>query len=205
MRSASGTKLGLAASVVAWTNLTIASLAGPAFQEGRGSLSAFACPARLSTAAPPSISAVNSRRRSSISSPEPALSERDAHSAEIDREAEADLTAVKAKDHAVGVGELRVAPASCNRHAGADCRVDARDVAWSMNVKRGADQIGRRDADQGARADTADSERNSLSSEGENAAAARHAEDKTGAGDVQGNRTSRGFGRHHKGCGRETG
>src|SRR6202044_3697395 len=86
-----------------------------------------------------------------------------------------------------------------------DCRVDARDVAWSMNVKRGADQIGRRDADQGARADTADSERNSLSSEGENAAAARHAEDKTGAGDVQGNRTSRGFGRHHKGCGRETG
>src|SRR4029077_2314720 len=99
MRSASGTKLGLAASVVAWTNLTIASLAGPAFQEGRGSLSASARPARLSAAAPPSISAANSRRRSSISSSQlPDLSDRDAHSAEVDREAEANLAPMEAKD-----------------------------------------------------------------------------------------------------------
>src|SRR5271169_1800973 len=99
MRSASGTKLGLAASVVAWTNLTIASFAGPSFQEGRGSLSAFACPARVSEATPPSISAANSRRCSCIWSCElQVLRERDAHSAEVDREAEADLAPVQAKD-----------------------------------------------------------------------------------------------------------
>src|ERR1700760_4953887 len=153
MRSASGTKSGLAASVVALTNLTIASLAEPAFQEGRGSLSALACPARLSAAAPPNMSAAKSRRGSSISSAEPGLSERDAHSAEVDREAEANLAPTKAKDDAIGVRELRAASAARNRHAGADGRVDARDVAWSVDVKRGADQIGGGDADEGARAD----------------------------------------------------
>ena len=56
-----------------------------------------------------------------------------------------------------------------------------------------------------ARADAANSERIALSSEGQGAAAARHAEDETGAGDVQGDRASRGFGRRNKGCGRETG
>src|ERR1700722_5750495 len=147
MRSASGTKSGLPASVVAWTNLTTASLAGPAFQEGRGSLSASARPERLSAAAPPSISAANSRRRSSISSQEGrGLGERDAHPAEVDREAEAALAAGKAKDHAVGVGELSVAPASGNRHTGADGRIEARDVARSVNVRRGGDEICRRDA-----------------------------------------------------------
>src|ERR1700735_4454412 len=106
MRSASGTKLGLAASVVALTNLTIASLAGPAFHEGRGSSSAFARPARLSAAAPPSISAVNSRRRRSMSSREGCgLAEGDAHPAKVDREAEADLAPAKAQHHAVGVGK----------------------------------------------------------------------------------------------------
>ena len=45
----------------------------------------------------------------------------------------------------------------------------------------------------------------SLSPEGQNAAAAGHAEDETGAGDVQRDRASRGFGRRNKGCGRETG
>src|ERR1700722_16939592 len=108
MRSASGTKLGLAASVVAWTNLTIASLAGPAFHEGRGSLSATACPARLSAADPPSISAVTSRRPSSIANlGRFGLAERDAHPAEVDREAEADLAPMKAQHHAVSIGKLR--------------------------------------------------------------------------------------------------
>ena len=37
------------------------------------------------------------------------------------------------------------------------------------------------------------------------AAAACHAEDETGAGDMQGDRASRGFGRRNEGCGRETG
>src|ERR1700722_12727283 len=205
MRSASGTKFGLAASVVAWTNLMIASLAGPAFQEGRGSLSASAGPARLSTATPPSMSAANSRRRSSISNPEPGLSERDAHSAEIDREAEADLTPVKTKDHAVGVGQLRGASAARNRHARADGRVKARNVARRMKVGGGADQVGSGDADQRARTDAADSQRKLTSSESQRAAAARHAEDETGARDVEGDRASRGFGGHNKGGGRETG
>src|SRR5580698_4373156 len=125
MRSASGTKSGLDASVVAWTNLTIASFAGPAFHEGRGSLSATARPARLSAAAPPSMSAANSRRRSSISSREGCgLAERNAHPTEVDREAEADLTPVQAQHHPIGVGHLRIAPAPRNRHAGADCRID---------------------------------------------------------------------------------
>src|SRR5580700_3106915 len=158
MRSASGTKLGLAASVVAWTNLTIASLAGPAFQEGRGSLSASARPARLTAAAPPSISAANSRRRRSISMRRRAgLSQRDAHAAEIDREAEADLAPVQAKDDAVGVGQLRGASAPRYGQASADGRVEAGDVARSVNVRRGADEIRRRDADQGACVDAADS------------------------------------------------
>src|SRR5580704_15331697 len=112
MRSASGTKLGLAASVVAWTNLTIASLAGPAFHEGSGSLSAFARPERLSAAAPPSISAANSWRCSSISSRERfGLAERDAHPREVDRETETNLAPMKAQHHAVGIGKLRRASA----------------------------------------------------------------------------------------------
>src|SRR5277367_889007 len=37
MRSAGGTNFGLSLSVVAFTKATMASLAGPAFQEGRGS------------------------------------------------------------------------------------------------------------------------------------------------------------------------
>ena len=90
-------------------------------------------------------------------------------------------------------------------HAGADGRVNASDVAWSVNVERGADEVRRRDADQGARADAANSERNSLSPEGESAAAAGYAEDETGAGDMQGNRARRGFGRRDESGGRETG
>ena len=92
-----------------------------------------------------------------------------------------------------------------DRHAGADGRIDAGDVARRMKVGRGADQIRRRDADQGAGADAADSERKLMSSEDQSAAAAGHAEDEAGAGDVQGDRPGRGFGRRDKGCGRETG
>src|SRR3984957_12804583 len=206
MRSASGTKSGLAASVVAWTNLTVAALAGPAFQEGRGSPSASARSARLSAAAPPSMSAANSRRRRSISSREGfGLAERDAHPAEVDRETETNLAPMQAQHHAVGVGKLRRASAPRYGQAGADGRVEAGDVAWGVNIRGGADEIRRRDADQGARVDAADSERKSLPSEGQSPAAAGHAEDETGAGDIQGDRSCCGFGRRNEGCGRQTG
>ncbi len=57
MRSASGTKSGLASSVTASTNATIAALASPSFQEGSGSSCAWAAPATSATATSPESNA----------------------------------------------------------------------------------------------------------------------------------------------------
>jgi hypothetical protein len=92
-----------------------------------------------------------------------------------------------------------------DRQAGADGRIDARDVARSMKVRRGADQISCRDTNQRSRSDAADGERKLLPAEAQGAAAAGHAKDETRAGDVQGDLSSRGLGRRDEGCGRETG
>src|SRR5262245_36887945 len=63
MRSAGGTNLGLAASVVSFTNATMACLAGPSFQDGSGSVCAQASRARtLKTAM--AIKRANSRDQS---------------------------------------------------------------------------------------------------------------------------------------------
>src|SRR5208337_4884248 len=118
--------------------------------------------------------------------------QRDAHPAQVDRETEADLSSAKAQHDPAGVAELRDAPASRHRQAGPDGRVEAHDVAWLMKVRRRSDQIRRRSADQGARAYPADRQWIIASFESQYSAAAGDAEDETGAGDVQGDRSCRG-------------
>src|SRR6185437_14670717 len=111
---------------------------------------------------------------------------------------------MQAQPDAVGVGQLRRASAARDRHARADGRIEARDVAWRMKVRRGADQIRGRGPDQGARADAPDPERILMPAKGQSAAAAGNAKDEASAGDAQNDRPGGGFCRRNEGCGRET-
>src|SRR5690242_18221795 len=64
MRSSGGTNLGLDGSVVACTNLRIACLAGPSFQDGKGSVCAATgiAASKLNVAASAARDAITPRR-----------------------------------------------------------------------------------------------------------------------------------------------
>src|SRR5271166_3746648 len=125
------------------------------------------------------------RRRPPANKADPLRPERDRHAAEVEREHEPDLASSDAQNHAPRVGELSGGASAGDGEPRSDRGIDALDVAGGAKVDGGSDEVRPGDADGRPGANAADRQRIRDAPERQHAAAAGHAEDETGADDME--------------------